>query len=422
MDHKYVFQDLEIEPKNKLNVFHPEKKKKDKAEGYPENDYTLYHQLKASDFIKHENGIDILQHASEIVFDDPVILNHEKTTAEIKECVKDIKVLGRKDLRNILTWWKTLHEEYLKEHSTLEEQPDETVVKDLNSESESDGEDIELKTVERQILDLQEEEHKEQKRKKKKVQKERKKLNERLNLKMVLKNDDGPTMEGDDMFSLKQVTSSKQMKKVIDQTPDIVAESDDEFSEGKQIPKYTRYEKGEGHLDSSGIYYKDSESELEMESDEEEEEINEGLGLSDEESDGDSKKRVKSSEKKEHPLITDLDYRDKEQKKTHKAELWFERDVFKNLIDEKDEDADLDKMVENFKKKGAKVIGEDEAKKEAKRAKKKFKESVEMEETVDSDYSSEEKSNSSDSESNDSQYDVEEEVHIAVNNKKERWI
>lgn len=68
MDPKYVFQELELEPKNKLNIFHPEKKKKGKAEGYAEGDYTLYHRLKASDFIKHENGIDLLEHASEVSF------------------------------------------------------------------------------------------------------------------------------------------------------------------------------------------------------------------------------------------------------------------------------------------------------------------------------------------------------------------
>lgn len=64
MDPKYVFQELEIEPQNKLNVFHPDKSKKAKAEGYPENDYTLHHELKASDFIKHVNGIDLLQNTS----------------------------------------------------------------------------------------------------------------------------------------------------------------------------------------------------------------------------------------------------------------------------------------------------------------------------------------------------------------------
>lgn len=68
MDPKYVFEELEIEPKNKLNIYHPEKKKKDKAGGYPENDYTLYHKLNASDFVKHPTGIELLEAASEVMY------------------------------------------------------------------------------------------------------------------------------------------------------------------------------------------------------------------------------------------------------------------------------------------------------------------------------------------------------------------
>jgi len=184
LDPKYVFQELEIEPKNKLNIFHPEKKKKDKAEGYPENDYTLHHQLKVSDFVAHENGIDLLQHASEVIFDDLEYLNHEKTTKEIKECFKDIKVLGRKDLRNIMNWWKILHGEW--EKKVKEEDKPEVSDEPEVKPPESD-EDDEMKYVDQQILDLESEEQKELKRKKKKVQKERRKLNEKLNLKMVLK-------------------------------------------------------------------------------------------------------------------------------------------------------------------------------------------------------------------------------------------
>ncbi|XP_057655757.1 pre-rRNA 2'-O-ribose RNA methyltransferase FTSJ3 [Diorhabda carinulata] len=394
-DPKYVFQELELEPKNKLNVFHPEKKKKDKAEGYPENDYTLYHKLNVSDFVKHENGIDLLQNTSEIIFDDPAILNHEKTTNEIKQCLKDIKVLGRKDLKNVLTWRKILHEEYKK--TTIGEEEKTEIDKELHEEDTELKGDDELGDIDKQIINLQEEEVREHKRKKKKVQKERKKLNERLNLKMILKNDDGPTMEGDDLFSLKQVPSESKLKKIIDQTPDTVVNSDDEFGEKQPAPKYTKYEKGQGHLDSSGTYYKDSDSELEMES--EEEEIKEGLGF-EEENEEEPPEKKKLIEKEDHPLITDLDYRDKVKKKTHKAELWFERDVFRNILDEKDEDADLDKMVKDYKKKGVKILGEDDENGEINEKMRK--------EITDSDYSSDEDT--------DEDYDVEKEV--TVNNKK----
>lgn len=250
------------------------------------------------------------------------------------------------------------------------------------------------------------------KRKKKRALKERKKLNERLNLKMVLKGDDGPTMEGDELFSLKTIKDKSDMSKIIDQAPDVLAESEDEDDDDiKMKKKFERFNVDDSRLDSSGLYYKDTDSELEMESDDGdgEETFKEGLGLSDSESEEEkSPKKTAKNKKKEHPLITDLDYRDKETKRAQKAELWFERDVFKNLIDEKDEDADLDKMVEEYKKKGAKIVGEHD---EEAAKKGKFK----KETSSDSDYSSDETSDSDDS---DSDYDVEQEMLKTTNNPK----
>ncbi|KAL3267711.1 hypothetical protein HHI36_006842 [Cryptolaemus montrouzieri] len=417
MDPKYVFQELEIEPKNKFSVFHPEKVKKSKAEGYPENDYTLHHKLSVADFIKHENGIDLLQNASEIVFDDPALTKHAKTTNEIKECCKDIKVLGRKDLKMIMNWWKCLHEEYSK---TLEsEEVDEEKIADKDGE-ESASED-EMSKIDQQILELQQEDERELKRKKKKALKERKKLNERLNLKMVLKGDSGPKDEEVELFNLKEIDNRLKMNKVMDQTPEVLAESDVESEDETPKSKYIRYSKEESHLSSSGTYYKDSDSELEMESSEDEDEVKEGLGFSDsEKSESDNEKPVKLKlpKEKQHPLITDLDYRDKDEKRAHKAQLWFERDVFKNLINESDEDADLDRTINEYKKKGAKVIGEDDDEKEndGKQGKKrKIKEVESAKDGNDLDRFGT-ASDISDSDT-DSDYDVET-AHKPINNAK----
>lgn len=67
------------------------------------------------------------------------------------------------------------------------------------------------------------------------------------------------------MFTLKQVKDLDKMNRIVEQSPDFVADSDDENALPKQ--KYLKYNKEEQHLDSSGLYYKDSDSELEMESD-----------------------------------------------------------------------------------------------------------------------------------------------------------
>lgn len=70
----------------------------------------------------------------------------------------------------------------------------------------------------------------------------------------------------------------QQLQMVIDQPPDIVAEASDSDDEGKVKQKYMKYDVEDSKLDSSGIFYKDSDSELEMESDSENEEDKVSLG------------------------------------------------------------------------------------------------------------------------------------------------
>lgn len=429
MDPKHVFEDLEIEPGNKLNVFHPEKTKKGKAEGYPENDATLYHTVSVLDFVKHENAIDILQTASAIIFDDEAIKSHEKTTKEIIECCKDIKVLGRKDLRQIISWWKVLHEDYMKTNQS--EEPVEELKDNVEKDKDEDSDDDD-KEITKQISELEHEEQRELKRKRKQTQKARAKLNERLNLKMVIKGDDGPTVEGEDLFSLKLINSYQDMGKIMEQHPETLAESDDD-EDDRLREKYERYSKGEGKLDSSGTYYRDgSDEELEMESGEEDEEdVNtKGLGLTDSESEEETlgpvsrKKSKKDLDGEEHPLITDLDYRDKDQKRNQKARLWFERDAFKNLLGEEDEDADLDKLAAEYRKKGANVIEQDQTEVSSKLDKKltkkdklkpqKKNEETELDKTSDDDADDSDTTTDSDE---DSDYNVEEIEEIKRNGK-----
>ncbi|XP_068629858.1 pre-rRNA 2'-O-ribose RNA methyltransferase FTSJ3 [Battus philenor] len=398
LDPKNVFEDLEIVKKQHLNIMHPEKQKKAKAEGYKENDYTTHHKVPLSQFLSQDDPIDLLQGCSEIVLDDKAIENHVKTTDEIKECCKDIKVLGRKDLKSLIGWIKQIKEWKALQVSSQEKSADETKTDDGLKEEES-GEENE--GVDKEIAELQNEEQRQLKRKRKQLNKQRQKLAEKMNLKMVLKGDGGPIMESNDMFKLSAIKNSQELERLVDQQPDIVAEESDGSDSEKIKPKYVKYDVEASKLDSSGLFYKDSDSELEMESDSEEEKEKDSLAFSD--SDNETKKIAKLTKlntlrnskieripsiPKHNPLLTDLDNTDPLSKRSMKAELWFQKDSFKDIDEDDDEGVDLDKIAETFKNKGKKL----------------------PEEIFQPKDSLKRKLDESESESSDSDYDVEENI------------
>lgn len=50
--------------------------------------------------------------------------------------------------------------------------------------------------------------------------------------------------------------------------------------------------------------------------------------------------------------MTDLDNTDPISKRSMKAELWFQKDSFKDIDEEDDEGVDLDRLAETYKDKG----------------------------------------------------------------------
>ncbi|KAL7023480.1 hypothetical protein ACKWTF_012628 [Chironomus riparius] len=369
MDPKYVFEELDISPAKPVDLLkEPKGDKKAKAIGYESID--LRKIVKASDFLQAESALEVLQIATEINVDDPKIENHKATTTEIKECFKDIKVLNRKDLKDIIKWWKLLKAEFYpveaSESKTENEQPKEI--------TEDDKEDMELAEMDKHIEELQLEETREEKRKKKKANKERAKLDQKLALKMIIKGDSGPQEEGDgEVFDLNEIKNKKVLETFMDGV-DLTKKRD---RKKKAQSKMVAYDENELLDDEAHIPTITSDNE-------DSDEIEEELGLEDlegSENEGDdnwdyhpkAKNGVQGSESrgtvsvknKKNPLLTDLDYRDKDAKKAAKANLWFEKDIFKNMknTEDQDEDIDFNSLVKDLKKKGVKVIGEDENKK-----------------------------------------------------------
>uniref|UniRef100_A0A0V0G7Y1 Putative rRNA methyltransferase n=1 Tax=Triatoma dimidiata TaxID=72491 RepID=A0A0V0G7Y1_TRIDM len=388
LDAKYVFQELELEPTlNQMNLLHPEKQKKPKAEGYSEL-RGVYHTVTATEFIKTKEPLSCLQIASCIKLDSDEIINHPETTNEIKECCKDIRVLGRKDIRALLAWGKTLRNALFPSENKEDVKP---IVEKTDAEAEiKDPDEMDLEEIDKLIDTLKTEEIQALKRKRKRANRERAKLQEKLNLKMVVKGDDGPIEEDamEPLFALDDIKTGKALRKVEEQTPDYLAYSEDDSNDEDESfveyrSTYVPYEKDKAKLDKSGKYYKDSSEESENEAEESEYESTdeEGLGLkedaepakkktkkhvtfSDDVKPEDGESDISDSEVKQevdeladqNPLLTDLDPRDRETKRLQKAQLWFEKDVFKTLEQDDDEEFELDEMAKSVMKEGGKII------------------------------------------------------------------
>ncbi|TDG42347.1 hypothetical protein AWZ03_011235 [Drosophila navojoa] len=362
LDAKYVFEELDLEGKQKNSLLHPEKQKRVKAEGYTEQDIALRNDLAASEFMKAENALAALQGIGSIRIDDERIAKHKRTTSEILECCKDLKVLGRKDIKGLLLWWKHIKEDLYKTEpeSVIEEPETEKQPAPLTQEQVEDMEDAELQ---QQIETLAEEEQKELKRKRKKTLKSKAKLHEKMNLNMVIKGDDGPVEEGEqEIFDLKGINSVSELNNMLDVQPDFDVEG--EPVEHPKLPKYKKYDKDDKRMDDDANYENDDEPEVSQDEDSDSDYDQQGLGLSDnedEDQESSTKKGKKKKQRAEHPLIKSGDFRDKDTRRQQRVALWYEKDTLQNIGNEDDDDEenfDLDNLAKAYKAKGVAVLGE----------------------------------------------------------------
>lgn len=110
-DIKYVFSDASLDPShqtpqskaNMLQALLKPKLNQRNRGGYADNDYTLFHRLNASEFVKSGNFVELLANSNQIVIDDDRIKKHAATTDEIKECLDDIRVLGTNEIKLVVT-------------------------------------------------------------------------------------------------------------------------------------------------------------------------------------------------------------------------------------------------------------------------------------------------------------------------------
>ncbi|NWU05512.1 SPB1 protein, partial [Cephalopterus ornatus] len=345
-DPKHAFKEVEVQTKSVSELV---SKKKPKAEGYADGDTTLYHRFTLMDFLKAPNPVDFLSKANEITLGDGELENHSSTTEELRQCCKDIRVLGRKELRALLNWRTKLRRFLAKK---LKEQAKELDI-NLSSDEEEEGREEEKKEkkmvpkaaadevekeeeeVELALAEMKAKELAELKRKKKKILKEQRKQRERVELKMDLPGvsiaDDGDTS----MFSLRSIHRTPLLE---------------ELSRGDMASADTLLEMGPGDDD---IYVSDHEEgdDVSLASDLDPEELLEiearqrKLERERREQGG---KRAKfkqkeeeeeEGEEEENPLLVPLE--EKSVLEERQTSLWFGKDAFAGIEDDADEDLEL---------------------------------------------------------------------------------
>lgn len=115
LDPKEVFEELPDGPQNmEAKIYNPEKKVR-KRQGYDEGDTLLYHETPLMDLVKTEDPITILGQMNRFTIDEDdhewkIVKKLKQTTPEFIECIKDLKVLGRKDFKMLLKWRKAAAE------------------------------------------------------------------------------------------------------------------------------------------------------------------------------------------------------------------------------------------------------------------------------------------------------------------------
>nr|XP_002734226.2 PREDICTED: pre-rRNA processing protein FTSJ3-like [Saccoglossus kowalevskii] len=319
-DLRHIFKEVAAEPK-KVTVLNPEKKRKKAAEGYDEGDYTLYQTKTVGDYFKTENPLDMLSTVNEVwtFGDDNAIAKHSLTTPFY------IKVLGKKDIRSLLNWRKKI----LKETETPKEEK-ESESEDLDSEEE----------IEAQLDKLKQEEKADARRKKKQLLSKRRKLRERLALKMDLPNDTLDFGTDEAMFSLAKIKSKEQLSEVGKGDINFMDEEAEDSEEELQFESASEDESDDGTQNQN-----DREKDWDDSEDSDDEDDSE---------DEDEDESENDVEVDKNPLMVDLE--DKDTKKERQTKLWFDKDSFAGVELDEDEDIEIAEMTKRYKQKGGVVL------------------------------------------------------------------
>ncbi|GAQ46200.1 adoMet-dependent rRNA methyltransferase spb1 [Aspergillus tubingensis] len=378
LDPKHVFAELaDPTPNNEAKVFNPEKKKR-KREGYEEGDYTQFKEVPVTEFINTTDPIAILGSCNKLSFQQSpsgdlalaTLERLEETTDEIKACCEDLKVLGKKEFRNLLRWRLKVREQFglaVKKGGQAKEDETEEVAEVAPMDDEL--------AIQEELMRLREKETSKQKKERRKENERKRKEIVRLQMHMTTPMDIGKEQLGpngeDATFSLKRAERGGIRDTLAaGHEATIESDSEDSASESDFDESDDEEDRLERELDNLYEQYQDRkedrDTKLRAKKARKDFEADSWDGFSD-----DDKEDGEDSDDEGLGVGSAGDKAPKSASLSNSASLFFDQDIFQGLEDiddvedEDDEVADEDSAIE-VKPKGK----ESEKKKKAKEAKK----------------------------------------------------
>lgn len=383
LDPRSVFAELsDPTPNNEAKVFNPEIKKR-KRDGYEEGNYTQFKEVSASEFINTVDPIAILGSLNRLSFVQPpngdvalaALDKLPETTKEIRDCCADLRVLGRKEFKNLLKWRLKVREKFgFPTKKSIKEAAEGEV-------AEIEPMDEELK-IQEELQALSERQSGRKKRERRRENEKKQKEIIRMQLHMTAPTEigleqAGPNGEGS-MFALKAVDKLGAVDKIAKGKMAILTEAelrkdhDSGFGSGETDEDSDPEEDNlDREMDQLYEQYQDRKSDADAKfrakKARKEHEDGDWEGFSaDNKSDDESELDEDSSDDEgdnagssKRPLLTDLEVEDKKAGGlSRRATQFFDQDIFKDIggipdeeiesdtemVDEEEISADLDKL------------------------------------------------------------------------------
>ncbi|KAL8999340.1 MAG: hypothetical protein Q9169_001766 [Polycauliona sp. 2 TL-2023] len=333
-------------PNNEAKVFNPEVKKR-KREGYEEGDYTQFREAPASEFIRTTDPIAMLGSLNRLHFargghEDIALAALDQlfeTTAEIRHCCDDLKVLGRKDFRMLLRWRLKAREKFgLATKKTKQDDTNGEVAEVIPMDDEV--------ALQEELEKLDQNESARKKRDRRRTSEKRQKEVVRMQMNMLPPTEIGLEQAGpngeDSMFTLGALDPTRavditkgNMGIVMQKTPHHEADGDsvsgsDEEEDGLDSELDTAYHEYQERRAETDAKYRAKKSRMEHEEDgwngiaesvassDDDVEIDQLSNSSGDSGDDEMASHLAASSNKQSAL-------------THRAALFFDQDVFKDV-------------------------------------------------------------------------------------------